>query len=134
MSPRQHTTGGKDNSIDNDEDDVVVAATAADEDKSESDNKSSTANTYVPNDPPVSGADLGVWESSLEDRAGLMSRWLLSYLTPLLQLGSHKLLDAGDMGVPSKEDQAQRAYDAAWSAWAVQAEKCQTVNAERKRQ
>jgi hypothetical protein len=43
--------------------------------------------------PPVTcGWDLGVWESSLEDRAGILSTWMFAYLSPLLKLGAHKVL------------------------------------------
>ena len=51
----------------------------------------------------ATGKDLGVWESSLEDRSGILGIWLLSYLTPLLRLGSRKVLDPEDIGVPSKD-------------------------------
>lgn len=81
---------------------------------------------------PVNGIELGVWEESLEDRAGFLSRWLLSYLNPLLALGSHKVLDAKDIGIPPKQDKADRAYASALSAWQEQSEKCRAINEDRK--
>lgn len=81
---------------------------------------------------PESGAELGVWEESLEDRAGIFSRWLLSYLNPLLAVGSHKVLDAQDIGVPPTQDKADRAYASALKAWQDQSEKCRAINEERK--
>lgn len=75
-----------------------------------------------------SGRDLGVGEESLEDRSGLVSRWMLSYLTPLLQLGSHKVLDAQDIGVPSETDRAERAFSLAKEAWEVQVAKVEAAN------
>jgi ABC transporter transmembrane region len=81
---------------------------------------------------PQTGAELGVWEKSLEDRAGIVSLWLLSYLNPLLALGSHKVLDEHDMGVPPNQDKADRAYAAALTAWNEQSEKCRKINEQRK--
>lgn len=74
------------------------------------------------------GRELGVWEESLEDRTNIFGRWFLSYLTPLLRLGAHKVLDADDMGVPSKEDVADRAYQVAREAWQVQSAKTAAIN------
>jgi len=70
---------------------------------------------------PQTGRDLGVWERSLEDQAGCFSIWTLSFLTPLLSLGSRKVLDAEDIGVPSEEDRASLAYSKAVEAWKEQA-------------
>jgi hypothetical protein len=56
-----------------------------------------------------SARELRVWEASLEDQAGALSRWTLSYLNPLLRLGASKVLDADDIGVVSKQDQAEQA-------------------------
>jgi ATP-binding cassette subfamily C (CFTR/MRP) protein 1 len=77
---------------------------------------------------PQSGRDLGVWESSLEDRANILSRWMLSYLTPLLSLGSRKVLDEDDIGVPTKDDRADRAHQVAMEAWKVQSAKADATN------
>jgi hypothetical protein len=73
-------------------------------------------------------AELGVWKESLEDRAHCLSKWTLSYINPLLKLGSHKVLDADDMGVPSAQDQAERAYQMALQAWETQSAKCALKN------
>lgn len=78
--------------------------------------------------PVASAAELGVWEESLEDRANCVSRWMLGYLTPVLKLGAQKVLDADDMGVPSKEDRADRAYDLALQEWEKQSAKCRRNN------
>jgi ABC transporter transmembrane region len=78
------------------------------------------------------GADLGVWEKSLEDRSSLVGRWLLSYLNPLLDVGSNKVLDANDIGIPPQQDRADRAYATALTAWNEQSDKCRIVNEKRK--
>eukprot|EP00977_Amphora_coffeiformis_P000393 scaffold108_cov162-Amphora_coffeaeformis.AAC.4 len=76
-----------------------------------------------------SGRDFGVWDKSLEDQANCLSDWSLSYLNPILALGSRKVLDADDIGVPSQQDKADRAYQVALSAWEEQAAKARTHNA-----
>jgi uncharacterized membrane protein len=82
------------------------------------------------NPGPSSGRDLGVWERSLEDRANCLSSWSMAYLDPLLRLGSHKVLEADDIGVPSAEDQAEHAFVTAKQAWDDQTRKCEVKNAE----
>jgi hypothetical protein len=74
------------------------------------------------------GNDLGVWESSLEDRSSFYNVWMLGYLTPLLRLGSSKVLDYNDIGVPSKEDLADHAYTTSKQAWEVQDIKLKAMN------
>ena len=66
---------------------------------------------------PKSGRDMGVFEESLEDRASCLSLWSMNYLNPLLSLGSRKVLDFNDVGVPSSQDRAERAYNSAKQAW-----------------
>lgn len=88
---------------------------------------------FSPVQAQTTGRDLGVHESSLEDRANCLSLWLLSYLTPLLKLGATKVLDEEDVGVPSKEDMAEAAFDAAKHAWEEQERKCATINTERQK-
>ena len=78
---------------------------------------------------PQNGTDLGVWERSLEDRANCWSSWSLSYLNPLLALGSTKALDAHDVGIPSDQDRAERAYQGARAAWDQQVIKAEKYNA-----
>jgi ABC transporter transmembrane region len=75
-----------------------------------------------------SGTDLKVSERALEDRANCLSVWLLSYLTPLLRLGSHKLLDQDDVGVPPDADRADRVYNLTFAVWQKQAAKCRVHN------
>lgn len=77
---------------------------------------------------PKSGKDFGIMEQSLEDRANCLSIWSLTYLNPLLSLGSHKVLDEGDVGVPSDQDRAERAYQGARAAWMEQVEKSNKRN------
>lgn len=81
----------------------------------------------------TTGRDLGVWDSSLEDSANCMSEWMLSYLTPLLRIGAKKVLDDDDVGVPSKEDRADGAYEAALTAWQAQEKKCAAIDSERQK-
>jgi len=80
---------------------------------------------------PQNGKDLGVWEISLEDRSNMLSLWTLGYLSPLLRLGAFKLLEQDDVGVPSKVDLADTAYDVILRAWAEQVEKCAAFNTEK---
>jgi len=77
---------------------------------------------------PQCGNDLGVWERSLEDRSNCWSNWSLSYLNPLLALGSQKSLDAQDVGVPSDQDRAELAYQGAKHAWEEQVIKAEKLN------
>jgi hypothetical protein len=77
---------------------------------------------------PKSAVELGVWDASLEDRSSCISKWTLDYLTPLLKLGSYKVLDATDMGVPSKEDLAETAYQTTLKEWQVMQSRCKAKN------
>ena len=47
---------------------------------------------------------------SLEDGAGLYSRWTYSYLNPLFKIGLQKDLDIEDLGAPSQRDQCNKLY------------------------
>mmetsp|Transcript_25114 Transcript_25114/g.35376 ORF Transcript_25114/g.35376 Transcript_25114/m.35376 type:complete len:1428 (+) Transcript_25114:125-4408(+) len=75
-----------------------------------------------------SGRDLGVWESSLEDRANIFSLWSMSYLTPLLRLGSVKVMEADDIGVPSAQDEADRAYESINVQWDAEVASAEALN------
>jgi len=77
---------------------------------------------------PQCGKDLGVFERSLEDRANCFELWWMSYLGPMLDLGSRKILDGSDVGIPSDQDRAERAYTAAKTAWDDQVEWCRVKN------
>lgn len=77
---------------------------------------------------PKSGREFGVFEKSLEDRANLFELWWMSYLNPLLDLGSRKVLDSEDVGIPSAEDRAEKAYSSAKKAWDEQVELCRINN------
>jgi hypothetical protein len=76
-----------------------------------------------------SGAEFGILTRSLEDGANCLSVWTLAYMNPLLSLGSRKILDAADVGVPSDQDRAERAYDSARQVWEIQLVKCNETNA-----
>ena len=73
-----------------------------------------------------------VHEKSLEDQANCVSNWFLQYLSPLLKLGSTKVLEISDIGVPSEEDRASRAFKLMGEAWTVQRDKAAKINAKRK--
>lgn len=77
---------------------------------------------------PQTGKDLGVYEQSLEDKANIFELWWMSYLNPLLDLGSRKVLDADDVGIPSDQDRADYAYSCAKKAWDDQVEVCRIKN------
>jgi len=77
---------------------------------------------------PMNGMDLGVFERSLEDKANCFELWWMSYLNPLLDLGSRKVLDGDDVGVPSEMDRAERAYACAKKEWDDQVELCRVKN------
>jgi hypothetical protein len=74
------------------------------------------------------GRDLGVYETSLEDRSNCLTLWLLSFINPLLKLGSTKVLDEHDIGVPPKQDVAATAYNNTLRVWTAMSLKCQTLN------
>lgn len=67
-------------------------------------------------------------QPALEDKANCISIWLLTYLTPLLKLGSTKVLDQDDVGQPPEQDRSERAYIAALNAWQVQTTRCDAYN------
>ena len=77
---------------------------------------------------PYSGNDLGVHHKSLEDNANYFQLWWMSYMNPLLDLGSRKILDSNDVGVPSTQDRAEHSYSMAKAAWDKQVEYCQLKN------
>eukprot|EP00978_Attheya_sp_CCMP212_P023150 scaffold70236_cov57-Attheya_sp.AAC.1 len=70
----------------------------------------------------------GIAEESLEDRAGVVSDWLLSYLTPLLRQGASKVLEQEDVGVPSKRDEADLAFALVQVTWKAELQTCDTRN------
>jgi len=74
-----------------------------------------------------------VHETSLEDQASCVSDWFLSYLSPLLKLGSTKVLEAEDIGTPSEQDRAAHAFKVIGKTWAVQMEKAKASNEKRKK-
>jgi ABC transporter transmembrane region len=74
------------------------------------------------------GQDLGVHECSLEDRSNCLTLWLLTFINPLLKLGSTKVLDEQDIGIPPKQDVAATAYTNTLREWTSTSLKCQTIN------
>lgn len=64
-------------------------------------------------------------DQSLEDQANCYSRWTMSYLGPLMNLGSKKILEAQDCGVPSKIDRADHAFNAVHNAWMQEVSKAE---------
>jgi ATP-binding cassette subfamily C (CFTR/MRP) protein 1 len=58
-----------------------------------------------------------IQEQSLEDQANCFSRWTLNYLSPLMKLGTRKILEAEDCGAPSRVDRAEYAYSKVQAAW-----------------
>lgn len=78
------------------------------------------------------GRDLGVHEICLEDRANCLSRWLLFFLNPLLKLGSTKVLDEDDIGVPPRQDVAATAYTKSLAVWTAMSQKCHAKNEQRR--
>ena len=82
---------------------------------------------------PKTGREMGVFESSLEDRANCLQLWTMTYLNPLLSLGSRKVLDSEDVGVPSSEDRASIAYDKTKAEFDLQLKKAEEHNAPIKR-
>jgi ABC transporter transmembrane region len=74
------------------------------------------------------GRDLGVYEMCLEDRANCLSRWMLFFLNPLLKLGSTKVLDEHDIGVPPRKDVAATAYTKSLAVWTAMSQKCHSKN------
>ncbi|MGK3757484.1 MAG: ABC-type multidrug transport system fused ATPase/permease subunit [Bacillariaceae sp.] len=77
---------------------------------------------------PYSGKDLGVHTKSLEDNANCYELWWMSYMNPLLDLGSRKILDSNDVGIPSSQDRAERSYTMAKDAWDKQVVLCKLKN------
>jgi len=77
-------------------------------------------------------ANINVHERSLEDQAGCISNWFLQYLSPLLRLGSTKVLVLDDIGAPSEQDRASRAFKLMREAWKVQCDKTALINNKRK--
>mmetsp|Transcript_47257 Transcript_47257/g.55175 ORF Transcript_47257/g.55175 Transcript_47257/m.55175 type:complete len:842 (+) Transcript_47257:159-2684(+) len=56
-------------------------------------------------------------EKSYEEQANIISTWTLSFLNPLLKLGSEKALEMKDLGVPTSQDCADRNYEICQQVW-----------------
>lgn len=62
-------------------------------------------------------------EKSLEDQASIISKWSMSYLDPLLIVGSKKSLENEHCGPPYHTDKANYAYERINKCWNEQCEK-----------
>lgn len=69
-----------------------------------------------------------VHSKSLEDQANCVSDWLLNYLSPLLRLGSTKVLEHSDIGVPSEQDRASTAFAAIVEYWEKEESRTNAIN------
>lgn len=65
---------------------------------------------------------------SAEDKASLLSRILLLYLTPLLKLGATKVLSPEDVGPPSICDRAHTAHTNVRNQWNQELERVKQLN------
>ena len=105
-------------------------------DQSASATKTTTAKTPASSstnpDHPDWYAKRKVHEKSLEDQANCVSEWFLQYLSPLLKLGSTKVLVLDDIGAPSEQDRASRAFKLMGDAWQVQCDKAKALNEKRR--
>ena len=63
-----------------------------------------------------------------EDRAGIISTWMMFHLTPLLKLGATKHLYQEDCGVPSKIDSADYGNEMIMKSWEKELAKCEKYN------
>jgi hypothetical protein len=124
ISPEASSDGSKQDDINN--------HTKTEEDGADTDTASSPVE-YFPwwrggGIKPRNGMDLGVFDASLEDRANCVALWSMTYLNPLLSLGSRKVLEFKDVGVPSDQDRAELAYTSAKEAWEGQTRKADALN------
>lgn len=77
---------------------------------------------------PKSGRDLGTHVKSLEDRASFLSLWTISFMDKAMQLGSTKVIDREDIGVPSEQDRSDRVYRKVLPAYKKEVERCEKIN------
>jgi|AntRauTorckE5430_2_1112549.scaffolds.fasta_scaffold01045_2 ATP-binding cassette subfamily C (CFTR/MRP) protein 1 len=88
--------------------------------------------TEAPYEYPEWYAKKDVHSKSLEDQSNCASDWLLSYLSPLLRLGSQKVLEIGDIGVPSRQDRASAAFETIVASWAKEVSRTNAINQTKK--
>lgn len=82
---------------------------------------------------PAWYANKDVNNKSLEDQGNCASDWFLNYLSPLLRLGSLKVLEIEDIGVPSQEDRAYLAFETMVDSWAKEVSRTNDINLVRKK-
>ena len=73
-------------------------------------------------------ASKDVHSKSLEDQSNCLSDWFLGYLSPLLRLGSQKVLEMEDIGVPSEEDRASKAFEEMVDHWEAEVIRTKAIN------
>lgn len=74
-----------------------------------------------------------VASESLEDQANILSQWFLTFLTPLLKVGSRQTLEDADVGVPSRGDRAAYVYETIRKEWVREIQVTNEKNTERRR-
>jgi ATP-binding cassette subfamily C (CFTR/MRP) protein 1 len=93
-----------------------------------------TSNKAIPDRDSVVNPFLDkIKEHSLEDQANCFSRWTLNYLTPLMKLGTKKILEAEDCGAPSHVDRAEYAFSKVQAAWKEEIAAVEAANAKANR-
>lgn len=78
-------------------------------------------------------AKRNVQEKSLEDQSNCLSDWFLSYLSPLLRLGSMKVIEMRDIGVPSEQDRASVAFKTITDRWDAEVSRTNQINDAKKK-
>jgi len=89
---------------------------------------SGAAKDTPPFEIPSWYAKYNVSETSLEDQASFVSMFFLNYVTPVIRLGSKKILDIDDVGVPNECDRADVINDAVYKTWTAQIIKNDVLN------
>ena len=107
-----------------DKDDLVIVSNETEKLKS-TDKNNEEGEEY---EHPTWYSKHNVHEKSLEDQSNVFTKWTLGYLSPLLRLGGTKVLELEDIGVPSEEDRATKAFHDTREAWRVEVEKAAKIN------
>ena len=118
-----HTNTATNNT--NNDNDIMSTDTTKSNTNNTNNNNNNNNNTTT---PPTWYSKLNVHSQSLEDQSSILSEWLLMYLSPLLKLGSMKVIDENDIGVPSEQDKASRAFTLIRNAWREECEKVKAMN------
>jgi hypothetical protein len=105
--------------LDQETKDILVEKDADDTDDADTDSSKEPSDTIVVINPFLDK----IQDHSLEDGANFLECWILTYLSPLLKLGSQKVLTQQDVGAPSDEDRADRIYRLVQLQWASECTK-----------